>query len=149
MQVLKSPSIMEILYDKANINRIRYESCKICGSCLNEDIRAVSGCYFHLFRSLIRQKGEYLIKPNVESNTYYQLINASKSYGAIDGYRGEFLKPNSAGDDFDVVGYFFIYIDEFRYGFAGKTFPSLNLIMDGTFPTVVSREEALPQQKLF
>ena len=148
VQVLNSPEVMNILEDDLNLTRMIYESCDTTESYLDENIRSVSGCYFHLFRSLIRQKGKFLIKPDEARNVYYRLTGVSRSEGVIIGYRGDILKFNASGDDFEVKDSFYIAIHEYNYRYY-DTFSSLNFIMDGTFPTIVSREEALPQQRLF
>lgn len=113
----------------------------------------VTATYFYLFRSLIRKKGQYLIQDNDNDNVYYKITSVAKRVwddaGSTEeiGYNVSVLVPNSDGSDLDVSGQFVISNDNKSDSdlFDSNT----HLPVDGTCPTIVSRDEAVPQQRLF
>lgn len=115
--------------------------------------RPVTATYFYLFRSLIRKKGQYLIQDNDNDNVYYQITSVAKSVWddagstEVTGYNVSVLVPNPDGSDLDVSKKFVISNNSKSDSdlFDSNT----HLPVDGTCPTIVSRDEALPQKKLF
>lgn len=113
----------------------------------------VTATYFYLFRSLIRKKGQYLIQDNDNDNVYYQITSVAKRVwddaGSTEeiGYNVRVLVPNSDGSDLNVSKQFVISNDNKSDSdlFDSNT----HLPVDGTCPTIVSRDEAVPQQRLF
>lgn len=115
--------------------------------------RPVTATYFYLFRSLIRKKGQYLIQDNDNDNVYYQITSVARRVwddaGSTKekGYNVSVLVPDSDGSDLDVSKQFVISNNNKsdRDLFDSNT----HLPVDGTCPTIVSRDEAIPQKKLF
>ena len=115
--------------------------------------RPVTATYFDLFRSLIRKKGQYLIQDNDNDNVYYQITSVAKRVvndagsTKVTGYNVSVLVPNSDGNDLEVSKKFVISNDNKSDSdlFDSNT----HLPVDGTCPTIVSRDEAVPQQRLF
>lgn len=115
--------------------------------------RPVTATYFYLFRSLIRKKGQYLIQDNDNDNVYYKITSVARRVWddaggtAMTGYNVSVLVPNSDGSDLDVSRQFVIsnYNKSDRDLFDSNT----HLPVDGTCPTIVSRDEAVPQGRLF
>ena len=115
--------------------------------------RPVTATYFDLFRSLIRKKGQYLIQDNDNDNVYYKITSVAKRVvddagsTKVKGYNVSVLVPSSDGNDLDVSKQFVISNDNKSDSdlFDSNT----HLPVDGTCPTIVSRDEAVPQGRLF
>lgn len=99
--------------------------------------------YFYLFKSLIAQRGKYLIQDIENNEVFYQISGVTK---AKDGdelyYRVNVLVPSDdSSGSLSVLQK--LKIDAYVLP------DGMNIPTDGTCPTLVSREEAIPQKTMF
>lgn len=103
----------------------------------------VGATYLTLCRTLVKRKGEYLLKDD-KKNTYYKVSSVGSDDYTI---RMKELQPAEDGLDLNEVKRLYVNVknsDDMLFSNTG-----INLPTDGTCPTIVSRDEALPQKKLF
>lgn len=103
--------------------------------------------YFYLFKSLIAQRGKYLIQDMENDEVFYQISGVTR---AKDGdelyYRVNVLVPSDdSSNSLSVLKKLKIIVTR-----TGYVLPDgMNIPTDGTCPTIVSRDEAIPQKTLF
>lgn len=99
--------------------------------------------YLTLARSLLISKGKYLLKDDVEEGVYYEVFGVQYHYAFIRLNKlGPNILPLESGDGFKLIesGYNFIRAYEEGSDMLSK---HMSLPVDGTCPTIVSREEAI------
>ena len=99
--------------------------------------------YLTLARSLLISKGKYLLKDDVEEGVYYEVVSVQYHYALIRLNKfGPNVVPNPWGDGLKLVETGFNIIDAAEEG-SDMLSKRMRLPVDGTCPTIVSREEAI------
>ena len=100
--------------------------------------------YLTLARSLLISKGKYLLKDDVEEGVYYEVSSVLYHYAYIQLNKlGPNVVPNPWGDGLKLVETGWTRICADREGSPDMFSKGMSLPVDGTCPTVVSREEAI------
>lgn len=99
--------------------------------------------YLTLARNLLISKGKYLLKDDVEEGVYYEVFGVQYDHAFIRLNKlGPNILPLEPGDGFKLIesGYEFIRAYEEGSDMLSKR---MSLPVNGTCPTIVSREEAI------
>ena len=128
------------------------QSCR-AGAKLYEYTRydePIRKAYLSLFGALLKVKKDYLLQSEKDSNTFFQMSSRTGNGVYVKaGYNFKKLRLSSDYLEFKEVDRLHLDTDDFHWSDTEYMLQNMGLPLDGTCPTIVSIQDAVPQQKLF